>query len=265
MRTVLEINYRLLDNFSILHWSKMKMWDYSKAIALSMGYNPDEGGSPVLSNSLQSMIDRTGSHIMSIHEYNNPALFIGEQYYRISAILRCEINSGNKMFKVLDNYDDENMNGKHYHTYEVIAFDFCKWAKTHLPSFPEELYEAVVSSQSSSKTPAGNMSSGGNAGSQAKWAARTEIISKAINYVNAALLKGCEDCDHVQLADYMYQHASDNEGNILFEYPNIPEQELLGYLKTATKDALRQYPHRIVGNNEYKKSIGNCEIHSNNR
>jgi hypothetical protein len=59
----------------------------------------------------------------------------------------------------------------------------------------------------------------------------------------------------------MYNNASDDDGNLIFEYPNVDEPTLLKYLKEGAKSSLSDHPERIVGKKGYKKSDGACEVH----
>lgn len=255
----LSINSKLLDGFSILHWSKVKVWEYTDAILLSMGYDPKGYAETQLSKSLAKMIEDSQAEVEFVHNNPNPARFVGEQFQRITDIVNSSMRDNSLKYNVIKSEDE--LTGEENTTCDFNALDFCIWAKVNLPSFPDELYDAVVSPQGDSKPAGEKKSSGSNAGADARWADRKEIIAKAEAYVKKALKDGCKECDHLQLADYMYSNACDDNGEILFSYPDIDEELLESWLQEGAKNVLKDYPGRIVGIKGYLKSDGACDLH----
>jgi len=155
---------------------------------------------------------------------------------------------------------------------------FTKWAIEYLPSFPPGLYQAVKEKypaefeggtphknvlQAEMSANSGARTSTGNAGSDAKWAHKYEIVRNVMDYLEKDGSKNCF-CDHSQLAEYLYWNvAADSSRNPLFNYPDMEDQTLKKFIREGAKKFLDSHGlvNRIVGTKGYKKSEAHCEIH----
>jgi hypothetical protein len=226
-----------MDKMEIFKWASMPYWSIFEAIALSMEVYDEEAKELVV----------TVEEARVQHK---------EFEFRCEILNRAE-QMGLIQFHSVNN-PNSNLSGK---STVLDPVDFVIWATDNLSSISAELCDEVRKQRKKSKQSKPANDKTGNPGSDARWSTKREILTKAENYVKNSLKDGCEFCDHNQLAEYMYNNASDDDGNLIFEYPNVDEPTLLKYLKEGAKSSLSDHPERIVGKKGYKKSDGACEVH----
>jgi len=226
-----------MDMKEIFKWALMPYWTIFEAITLSMEVYDEEA---------KELVITAEEAQAQYKEYN----------------FRCEILDRAKQMGLIQfHLVEDPKSGLPRKLIALDPLEFVNWATNNLTSISAELCDEVKKRRDKSKQAKPINEKSGNPGSDARWSLKREIVTKAENYVKKSLNDGCEYCDHCQLADYMYNNATDEDGSTLFDYPNIDEPQLINYLKEGAKKALDKYPTRIVGNNGYKKSDGACEVH----
>lgn len=226
-----------MDMREISKWVSMPYWSTFEAITLSMGVYDEDGNELIIT-------DEEARAQYKDFTAREEILQRAEQMGQIKIHLIEDPNS--------------NLPGKKI---VLDPVDFISWAADNLPSISAELCNEVKKRHNTKKQKTAKDEKTGNPGSDARWNIKHTIVKTAENYVKQSLKDGCEYCDHCQLADFMYNNATDENGNILFDYPDLDENVLMNYLKDGAKNALNKLPTRIVGNKGYKKSEGDCEIH----
>lgn len=226
-----------MDMKEISKWVSMPYWSTLEAITLSMGVYDEDA----------KELDITPEEARAQHK---------EYESRVKILQRAEQMGQIKIHLIEDL--NSNLPGK---TVAIDPVDFISWAADNLPSISAELCNEVKKRHNTKKQKTAKDEKTGNPGSDARWIIKHTIVKTAENYVKKSLKDGCVYCDHCQLADFMYNNAIDENGKLLFDYPDLDENILMNYLKDGAKNALNKLPTRIVGNKGYKKSEGNCEIH----
>lgn len=240
----IEIYNKPLPSEKFLYWASMPFWHLQEALLLSMGLDPRE----------------EGKHISADVATNNGIEF----WSRMEVMKRgFELESNSIPFsKISDEEGESPVPGDEEAVF--TPHNFHKWAVKANISIPEGLCQAITGNlvDRNSKAHENKESPAkGNAGSDARWDSKRQILLKANKCLEKTRADKCT-CDHVQLAEYMFYNATDNDGNTLFEYPDVPEGTLQKYLKQAAKEFLTHHnTQRIVGSRGYMKSDAHCENH----
>src|SRR6185369_15731021 len=255
-----------LNESRLSYWAALAYWSSFEALLLSLGYDPTSSG---------------------FQTDEDTALKLGDEIVlRGDTVLRATCFGQLKKFTITNDDGDEPDNA-----YTPEAFS--KWADKNLPSFPPELFNAVIqhtAAQQSKVTESGesackanfqdvvNPVDGvptaevnatnesllaaektvkGNPGSDGRWSKRDKIVDIAVDAMKYLVNSHCK-CRHDRLANFVYEHGNDCRS---FKDLDAKGYNLLKQFKIAALDIVpeeRQFGNDHDPNKSKKYNPASC-------